>query len=76
MLKMADACQEANKHKQTTFQEMYVQRHNNVRYVIKIALLVCACLVVTKGIAARGIPPIVIILIPNVTRVPFIVAQI
>lgn len=30
MLKMADACQEANKHKQTTFQEMYVQRHNNV----------------------------------------------
>lgn len=33
---MADACQEANKHKQTTFQEMYVQRHNNVRYVIKI----------------------------------------
>ncbi|KAG5313004.1 ADCY2 cyclase, partial [Pseudoatta argentina] len=28
---MADACQEANKHKQTTFQEMYVQRHNNVR---------------------------------------------
>lgn len=32
MLKMADACQEANKHKQTTFQEMYVQRHNNVRY--------------------------------------------
>lgn len=31
MLKMADACQEANKHKQTTFQEMYVQRHNNVR---------------------------------------------
>lgn len=36
MLKMADACQEANKHKQTTFQEMYVQRHNNVRYVIKI----------------------------------------
>lgn len=36
MLKMADACQEANKHKQTTFQEMYVQRHNNVRYVIKM----------------------------------------
>lgn len=36
MLKMADACQEANKHKQATFQEMYVQRHNNVRYVIKI----------------------------------------
>ncbi|KYN04410.1 Adenylate cyclase type 2 [Cyphomyrmex costatus] len=30
MLKMADACQEANKHKHTTFQEMYVQRHNNV----------------------------------------------
>ncbi|KAL6421843.1 hypothetical protein ACFW04_010981 [Cataglyphis niger] len=30
MLKMADACQEVNKHKQTTFQEMYVQRHNNV----------------------------------------------
>ncbi|XP_047364793.1 adenylate cyclase type 2 isoform X1 [Vespa velutina] len=30
MLKMADACQEANKHKQTRFHEMYVQRHNNV----------------------------------------------
>nr|CAD7408925.1 unnamed protein product [Timema cristinae] len=31
MLKMADACQEiANK--QTSFHEMYVQRHNNVRY--------------------------------------------
>ncbi|XP_012285023.1 adenylate cyclase type 2 [Orussus abietinus] len=30
MLKMADACQEANAHKQTRFHEMYVQRHNNV----------------------------------------------
>ncbi|XP_033219941.1 adenylate cyclase type 2 isoform X2 [Belonocnema kinseyi] len=30
MLKMADACQEASKHKQTRFHEMYVQRHNNV----------------------------------------------
>lgn len=30
MLKMANACQEANKHKQTRFHEMYVQRHNNV----------------------------------------------
>ncbi|KAK0098595.1 hypothetical protein PV326_006343 [Microctonus aethiopoides] len=30
MLKMADACQEVNKHKQTRFHEMYVQRHNNV----------------------------------------------
>lgn len=48
MLKMADACQEANKHKQTTFQEMYVQRHNNVRYVIKIAVL--ACPIATKEI--------------------------
>lgn len=33
MLKMADACsQEANEHKQTRFHEMYVQRHNSVRY--------------------------------------------
>lgn len=39
MLKMADACQEANKHKQTTFQEMYVQRHNNVRYAIKVIFI-------------------------------------
>ncbi|XP_076683337.1 adenylate cyclase type 2 Ac76E isoform X2 [Andrena cerasifolii] len=30
MLKMADACQEASKHQQTRFHEMYVQRHNNV----------------------------------------------
>ncbi|XP_015594006.1 adenylate cyclase type 2 isoform X2 [Cephus cinctus] len=30
MLKMADACQEVSKHKQTRFHEMYVQRHNNV----------------------------------------------
>lgn len=30
MLKMADACHEASKHKQTRFHEMYVQRHNNV----------------------------------------------
>ncbi|XP_043284355.1 adenylate cyclase type 2 isoform X1 [Venturia canescens] len=30
MLKMADACQEVSKHKQTRFHEMYVQRYNNV----------------------------------------------
>ncbi|XP_060813480.1 adenylate cyclase type 2 isoform X1 [Bombus pascuorum] len=30
MLKMADACQEARKHTQTRFHEMYVQRYNNV----------------------------------------------
>ncbi|XP_011505014.1 PREDICTED: adenylate cyclase type 2 [Ceratosolen solmsi marchali] len=30
MLKMADACQEVSKCKQTRFHEMYVQRHNNV----------------------------------------------
>ncbi|KAK9300530.1 hypothetical protein QLX08_006860 [Tetragonisca angustula] len=30
MLKMANACQEVSKHKQTRFYEMYVQRHNNV----------------------------------------------
>ncbi|XP_051157374.1 adenylate cyclase type 2 isoform X2 [Leptopilina boulardi] len=30
MLKMADACHEVSKHKQTRFHEMYVQRHNNV----------------------------------------------
>ncbi|KZC13637.1 Adenylate cyclase type 8, partial [Dufourea novaeangliae] len=30
MLKMADACQEASRHQQTRFHEMYVQRHNNV----------------------------------------------
>lgn len=31
MLRMADACQESTKSQR--FQEMYVQRHNNVRYV-------------------------------------------
>ena len=30
---MADACQEVSTHKQTRFHEMYVQRHNNVRWV-------------------------------------------
>ncbi|XP_008556239.1 adenylate cyclase type 2 [Microplitis demolitor] len=30
MLKMADACQEVSKHKQTRFHEMHVQRFNNV----------------------------------------------
>ncbi|XP_034941918.1 adenylate cyclase type 2 [Chelonus insularis] len=30
MLKMADACQDVSKHKQTRFHDMYVQRHNNV----------------------------------------------
>ncbi|KAK1123292.1 Adenylate cyclase type 2, variant 2 [Melipona bicolor] len=30
MLKMANACQEVSKHKQTRFYEMYVQRFNNV----------------------------------------------
>ena len=30
MLRMADACQESNRQR---FQDMYVQRFNNVRYV-------------------------------------------
>ncbi|CAN8002696.1 unnamed protein product, partial [Ixodes hexagonus] len=33
MLKMADACQSSNKRGRQRFHELYVQRHNNVRYV-------------------------------------------